>query len=216
MSKEETTLAATHRPPEAGTPQAGTLQPDATPASEKNLLTPTAAETAERRGFGGGPCHRCRTRQRPQEPRCGPAKPATGLQARACPDRARAGAPPVETPSVDASPRRCAARRPPSSPRKLRRASLRRRSKEWRRSSPPDATAPRGCHSAGEEEISPPLAPPKLCPTAPAGGGSGGEEGGGCLDGLGFPPLPSPTGARAGATKMFLFEPLRLYESSAF
>jgi hypothetical protein len=75
---------------------------------------------------------------------------------------------------------------------------------------------PRGRPSAGEEEIPPPPAPPELCPAGPAGGGRGGEEGGGCLDGLGFPPLPSPTGVRAGATKTFLFEPLRLYESCAF
>jgi hypothetical protein len=204
-----TTLAATNRPREAGTPQAGTLPPDATPASEKNRLTPTATESAEHRGLGWGrPASDAGHANHHLEPRRGPAKtcprPAGPRQAQIGPEPA---ALPAETPSVDASLRRCAAQRPPSSPRKLRRASLRRRTRARRRSSPLDATAPRGRPSGQEEEIPPPPPQPELCPAAPASGGRGGEEGAGCLDGLGFPPLPLPAGARAGASKRFQLFP---------
>nr|XP_051196925.1 proline-rich receptor-like protein kinase PERK12 [Lolium perenne] len=170
----------THRPPQAGIPQAGTLPPDATPTSEKNRLTPAAAEPPNVDALEGGALPSMQDTTPPQEPRLGPAKPAPGLQAQIRPEPARRR---QKKASVDASPADAPPRRPPSSPRKLRRVSLRRWLEERRSSSPPDATAPRGRPSAREEEIPPPPAPSELCPAAPAGGGRGGEEGGGCWTG---------------------------------
>nr|XP_051190940.1 uncharacterized protein LOC127304290 [Lolium perenne] len=118
---------ATHRPPQAGTPQAGTLPPDATPASKKNRLTPPAAELPNVEALEGGALPPMQDTTPLQDPRFGPAKPAPGRQARS---RPRSG------PS-----RRAAGKRPPSThPPPMRRPKATKLAKE----APPSLTAPPG------------------------------------------------------------------------